>query len=86
MARSTGESKRHKRPLRRDDAVDREQIKLIANSFYYADERTAEGGAMYGDIGGDAHAKFFLQLAQKEVRVPWHATFVKGKGYVKFTD
>lgn len=34
-------------------------------------------------LNGDAHADFFEQLAE-HVDVPWLATFVKGKGYVKF--
>lgn len=35
-------------------------------------------------LDGDAHAEFYAQLASGEVEAPWHATFVKGKGYVKF--
>lgn len=53
-------------------------------SFYYADERTATGDPVYGDIDGNAHGEFFLQLAEKKEQGPWEATFVKGKGYVKF--
>jgi hypothetical protein len=53
-------------------------------SFYYADERTETGDPVFGDIDGDAHGDFFLQLAEKKEQGPWEATFVKGKGYVKF--
>jgi hypothetical protein len=35
-------------------------------------------------LDGDAHAEFFAELAGDEGDIPWHATFVKGKGYVKF--
>lgn len=53
-------------------------------SFYYADERTETGDPVFGDVDGDAHGDFFLQLAEKKEQGPWEATFVKGKGYVKF--
>ncbi|KAI0205637.1 hypothetical protein F4808DRAFT_409748 [Astrocystis sublimbata] len=52
--------------------------------FFYADERTETGKNVGNDIDGSAHASFFEQLANHEGNVPWHATFVKGKGYVKF--
>jgi hypothetical protein len=35
-------------------------------------------------VDGPAHAEFFAELAQGGKNVPWHATFVKDKGYVKF--
>lgn len=35
-------------------------------------------------LDGPAHADFFTQLAAHEGKVPWHATFVKDKGYVQF--
>lgn len=35
-------------------------------------------------LDGDAHAEFYAELAGGGDEVPWHATFVKGKGYVKF--
>ena len=54
------------------------------NSFFYADERNADGSQKGLQLDGDAHAEFFAQLASGEGEVPWHATFVKGKGYVKF--
>ena len=54
------------------------------DSFFYADERNADGSLKGMQLDGDAHAEFFAQLASGEVEVPWHATFVKGKGYVKF--
>lgn len=34
-------------------------------------------------LDGAAHAEFFAQLVNHEGKVPWHATFVKGKGYVQ---
>ncbi|KAH6644183.1 hypothetical protein C7974DRAFT_467856 [Boeremia exigua] len=50
--------------------------------FYYVDERTPEGKA--GHPSGPAHAKYFLELAEQEGQSEPLATFVKGKGYVKF--
>jgi hypothetical protein len=35
-------------------------------------------------LDGAAHGAFYPQLASHEGNVPWHATFVKGKGYVQF--
>lgn len=35
-------------------------------------------------IDGPAHGEFFAQLADHKENMPWHATFVKGKGYVQF--
>jgi hypothetical protein len=35
-------------------------------------------------LDGDAHAEFYAELAAQESEIPWHATFVKGKGYVEF--
>ncbi|KAI0438096.1 hypothetical protein F4803DRAFT_113776 [Xylaria telfairii] len=52
--------------------------------FFYADERAADGGSKGAAIDGPAHADFFEQLANHEGNVPWLATFVKDKGYVKF--
>ncbi|KAF2096996.1 NAD(P)-binding protein [Rhizodiscina lignyota] len=54
--------------------------------FYFVDERTPDGGAVYGDIDAKAHTELFLSLAKGDNTVPWHATFVKGKGYVKFPN
>jgi hypothetical protein len=35
-------------------------------------------------VDGPAHGDFYAQLVQRDGDVPWLATFVKGKGYVKF--
>lgn len=35
-------------------------------------------------LDGPAHGEFYAELAGQEKEVPWHATFVKDKGYVKF--
>jgi len=53
--------------------------------FIYADERQ-EGGKFTGPaLNGPAHGDFYSQLAASGAEnVPWHATFVKNKGYVKF--
>ncbi|KAL7945190.1 hypothetical protein V8C42DRAFT_324853 [Trichoderma barbatum] len=52
--------------------------------FYFADERTPEGRAVTTGISGPAHAEAYLQLAEGKVDVPWHTTFVPGKGFVDF--
>lgn len=54
------------------------------NSFFYADERNADGSQKGMQLDGDAHAELFAQLASGKGEVPWHAMFVKGQGYVKF--
>ncbi|KAH8700948.1 hypothetical protein BGW36DRAFT_425747 [Talaromyces proteolyticus] len=38
--------------------------------FYYADERTANGGAAFA-VDGEAHAKLFTQLAEDPAQGPW---------------
>ncbi|KAL1607133.1 hypothetical protein SLS59_002837 [Nothophoma quercina] len=55
-----------------------------STSFFYADERNADGSIKGMQLDGDAHADFYAQLASGEGEVPWHATFVKGQGYVRF--
>lgn len=37
-----------------------------------------------GGLDGPAHGEFYAQLAHSTKDIPWHATFVKGKGYVRF--
>ena len=40
---------------------------------------------MLNGVDGPAHGAFYVQLVQQERDdVPWLATFVKDKGYVKF--
>ncbi|OQD97929.1 hypothetical protein PENSOL_c010G09277 [Penicillium solitum] len=55
-----------------------------ASAFIYADERNADGSMKGMSLDGEAHAQFFADLANGKEEVPWHATFVKGKGYVTF--
>ncbi|OTA97722.1 hypothetical protein M434DRAFT_18894 [Hypoxylon sp. CO27-5] len=52
--------------------------------FFYADQRQADGQLIGAAVDGPAHGEFYAQLANHEGNVPWHATFVKGKGYVQF--
>ncbi|CCH46311.1 putative secreted protein [Wickerhamomyces ciferrii] len=53
--------------------------------FYYADERTIEGGPVMKGTSGEAADKFYFDLAENENKdIPVLATFVEGKGYVKF--
>ncbi|KAL4792957.1 hypothetical protein BDV19DRAFT_367374 [Aspergillus venezuelensis] len=52
--------------------------------FFYVDERDEEGKPKVQGLDGPAHAEFFASLVDREDEVPWHATFVKNRGYVKF--
>ena len=52
--------------------------------FIYTDERHADGTLKGMAIDGPAHGDFYAQLAKSTEGVPWHATFVKDKGYVSF--
>jgi len=47
-------------------------------------ERTPEGNPTGTNIDGDAHAKFYYELANKVEQGEYVQTFVKGKAYVKF--
>lgn len=51
--------------------------------FYYVDERTPKGKAMH-HISGPGHAEFFLHLAESQRQEEPLATFVRGKGHVRF--
>ena len=57
---------------------------LACARFIYADERHPDGKMKGMDLDGPAHADFYAQLAKSAEGVPWHATFVKDKGYVSF--
>lgn len=37
------------------------------------------------DIDGEAHGKFYVELAESKVQGPWQQTFVKGLGYKDFS-
>lgn len=65
-----------------------EHLLTFYRSFYFVDERQEDGGAMWNGVNADAHADFIGSLVKGEAQehVPWKATFVKGKGYVKFND
>ncbi|KAJ5144743.1 hypothetical protein N7448_002135 [Penicillium atrosanguineum] len=52
--------------------------------FYYADERRADGTHVANEISGEAHGKFYLELAESTSQGPWQQTFVKDVGYKKF--
>lgn len=57
---------------------------LTRSRFFYADERTIDGKVKGMAVDGDAHAEFYASLIEHQDDVPWHATFVKDKGYVQF--
>ena len=54
-------------------------------SFFYLDERKADGTEKGEGVDGKAHGEFIASLVERENdNVPWHATFVAGEGYVEF--
>jgi hypothetical protein len=56
---------------------------LIISRFYYADQRKADGTAIF-KVDGEAHGKLFLELAEANTQGPWLQTFIKGVGYKSF--
>lgn len=52
--------------------------------FYYADERNADGSAVYNAIDGAGSATFYAELAEHKEQGHWQQTFVKNVGYKKF--
>jgi hypothetical protein len=59
-------------------------LKLTKSRFYYADERKADGTPAYSKISGEAHGKFYAELAEHKSQGPWQQTFVKDVGYKHF--
>jgi hypothetical protein len=59
-------------------------LKLTKRRFYYADERKAGGTPAYSKISGEAHGKFYAELAEHKSQGPWQQTFVKDVGYKHF--
>lgn len=53
-------------------------------SFYYGDERLANGDFASGAISGVAHAERYWELSQDRKQRPWMDTFVAGHGYKEF--
>ncbi|KAJ5516053.1 hypothetical protein N7527_007613 [Penicillium freii] len=53
--------------------------------FYYADERKADGAPAYSELNGEAHGRFYAELAEHKVQGPWQQTFVKDIGYKHFS-
>ncbi|RAL14496.1 putative short-chain dehydrogenase [Aspergillus homomorphus CBS 101889] len=51
--------------------------------FYYVDERKPDGSSDPA-VDGEAHAKLFAELVEREDQGPWLQTFVKGEGYRVF--
>ncbi|KIV82659.1 hypothetical protein PV11_04753 [Exophiala sideris] len=52
--------------------------------FYYADERSPTGDAVYLDIDGAAAAEEYVKLSERKDQGPWLHTFTKGHGYKDF--
>lgn len=57
----------------------------MPTSFYYADERKEDGGAVYGKLSGPMSAQHYLDLAESREAKPWLQTFVGGQGYKDFS-
>lgn len=55
-------------------------------SFYYGDERNADGTSVGGKISGENHGQAYWELANSEDQGPWDYTFVGGKGYINVRD
>lgn len=54
---------------------------LLANlwcSFFYADQREADGGPVWSEPDAEGHARFYLSLVEDD-EVPYYATFLDGK-------
>lgn len=47
--------------------------------FFFADERTKDGGPVGKVPNGESHAQFYLDLVEGKQDVPYYATFVEGK-------
>jgi hypothetical protein len=43
-----------------------------------------DGKPMSTGLGGEAHAKHFIDLAEGKEQGPWSQTFVNGQGYKQF--
>lgn len=69
-----------------DKSIYIDGLTITLCSFYFADERTAEGRAVTTGVSGAAHAEAYLKLAEGKVDQPWHTTFVAGKGFVDFPE
>ena len=44
------------------------------------------GEPAYDKLDAEAHANYYVQLAEEKDQGPWNSTFVKEKGYVKFDE
>ncbi|ROW10007.1 hypothetical protein VPNG_06567 [Cytospora leucostoma] len=51
---------------------------LVSTSFFFADERSPEGGPV-SKPNGDSHAKFYLNLAEGKEDLPYYVTFRNGR-------
>ncbi|KAL7941397.1 NAD(P)-binding protein [Trichoderma barbatum] len=63
-----------------------ELYKASGYKFYHVDERELNGEPAYDKLDAEAHAKYYVKLAEEKDQGPWNATFVKEKGYVRFSD
>jgi len=56
----------------------------LFSRFYYTDERSPTGDAVYLDIDGSAAGAEYVELAERKDQGPWLHTYVKGQGYKDF--
>ena len=57
---------------------------ILPLRFYYADERTSSGNAVFKGTSGPAAAEAYCGIAELKEQGPWLYTFVKGEGYKDF--
>jgi hypothetical protein len=50
--------------------------------LFYAEKRRVDGKIKGMALDGAVHVEFYAQLSSHEENMPWHATFMKDKGYV----
>lgn len=48
-------------------------------SFFFADERAADGGPVGQKPDGESHAQMYLELAEGKEDLPYYVTFRNGK-------
>lgn len=84
MLRSPSKAKdTRKHPIHPGDYLVPRQTNRL-HSFYYGDERLANGDFVGGAISGIAHAERYWELSQDRKQRPWMDTFVAGQGYKEF--
>ncbi|KAJ5107360.1 hypothetical protein N7456_004035 [Penicillium angulare] len=58
---------------------------ITGYKFYYADQRDEDGSPAWFGIDGEAHAKYYLKLAEGKSQGIWDQTFTPQEGYKVFS-